>query len=417
MVNKKHLFPIVLVISLFFLWAVTSNLLPILIPHLKKACKLNVMESSLVDSAYWIAYFVIALPAGILMKKAGYKTAIITGLLLAAAGAFLFYPAAESRSFGFFLFALFIVAAGMTFLETSANPFITILGNPDTSSQRLNFAQAFNGMGAFIATMFISKAIIGNSIRSDEELAAFTPEQEFDYYEQLFHSLKLPYIIIGLVLVLVAILFIITRFPPKQAMEANRGSTTKERLSFFKHPNLMGGVIAQFFYVGAQVCVSSFFILYAKDVVGISEYEATTYLGFLLLAFMVGRYVGAFLMNYFPAEKLLTTYALINIVLSAYIVVIGGKGALWAFIGVEFFMSIMYPTIFSLAIRGLGEKTAIASSYMVMAIVGGAVFPPLLGYISDSTASLQWAYVVPLICFIPVWYYGRMQSRRKDIAG
>lgn len=414
--RRKYIIPLVLVISLFFLWAVTSNLLPILIPHLKKACELNVLESSLVDSAYWIAYFVIALPAGLVMKKFGYKTAIITGLLLAAVGAFLFYPAAESRSFGFFLFALFVVAAGMTFLETSANPFITVLGDPETSSQRLNFAQAFNGMGAFIASMFISKAIIGNSIKTDEQVTALNSTEKYDYYESLFHGLKLPYILIGVVLVVVAILFVITKFPPKEQTVSVKGEKSG-KLSLFKHPHLVGGIVAQFFYVGAQVCVSSFFILYARNIVGISEYEATTYLGFLLLGFMLGRYAGTFIMKYVAPQKLLALYAIVCIILSAYIVLVGGKGALWAFIGVEFFMSIMYPTIFSLAIKNMNEKTAIASSYMVMAIVGGALFPPLLGYVSDLTGSIRWAYIIPLICFIPVWYFGWKGYRQKTSDG
>lgn len=413
--NKKLIVRLVLVISLFFLWAITANLLPILIPHLKKACKLNVLESSLVDSAYWIAYFLIALPAGLVMKKFGYKAAIITGLLLAAAGAFLFYPAAESRTFGFFLFALFIVASGMTFLETSANPFITVLGKPETSSQRLNFAQAFNGMGAFIASMFIGKAIIGNSIKTDEEISALPATDQFTYYEGLFHSLKLPYIIIGIVLVLVAVLFIITRFPESRVRGSQK--TSSQRLSFFAHRHLAWGVVAQFFYVGAQVCVSSFFILYARNVAGISEYSATTYLGFLLLGFMLGRYVGTFVMQYIAPQRLLTVYAVINVFLSAYIVLVGGESSLWAFIGVEFFMSIMYPTIFSLAIKDMGDKTPIASSFMVMAIVGGAVFPPLLGYIADETGSIRWAYAIPLACFIPVAYFGWKGYRQKPVNG
>lgn len=404
--NKKTIVPLVLVISLFFLWAITANLLPILIPHLKKACKLNVLESSLVDSAYWIAYFVIALPAGLFMKRFGYKAAIVMGLLMAAAGAFLFYPAAESRTFGFFLFALFVVASGMTFLETSANPFITILGDPKTSSQRLNFAQAFNGMGAFIASMFIGKTIIGSSIKSDEEVSLLSSADEYQYYEGLFHSLKLPYIIIGAVLVAVATLFIITRFPRGNSAGNNTVQASQGRLSFFAHPQLVWGVVAQFFYIGAQVCVSSFFILYARNVAGISEYSATTYLGFLLLGFMVGRYIGTLLMQYILPQRLLAVYAVINIILSLYIVMVGGKSSLWAFIGVEFFMSIMYPTIFSLAIKDMGEKTAIASSFMVMAIVGGAVFPPLLGYMADQTGNIRLAYIIPLLCFIPVAYYG-----------
>jgi FHS family L-fucose permease-like MFS transporter len=402
-----------LVISLFFLWALTANLLPVLIPHLKKACHLNLLQSSLIDSSYWIAYFVIAIPAGLFMKRFGYKKAIITGLLLAAMGAFLFYPAAESRSFTFFLLALFILASGMTFLETSANPFITILGNAETASQRLNFAQAFNGLGAFISSMFLGKLIIGKDLKTAEQLVYLSPQALDNYYTMLFHKVKFPYMVIGGILLLVALLFKITKFSAAHtSKEINHEK--RQKISFTEHPQLRWGIITQFFYVGAQVCVSSFFILYATSVSGINEYEATNYLGLLLLGFMVGRYLGSFAMKYINASKLLCIYAAINIALMLVIVFIGGKQALWAFVAVEFFMSIMYPTIFSLAIKNTGTHTHAASSYMVMAIIGGAIFPPLLGRLSDMTGSIQLAYIIPLLCFIPVVWYGYQQMQKEQ---
>lgn len=404
----------VLVVSLFFLWALTANLLPVLIPHLKKACHLSVLQSSFIDSAYWIAYFVIALPAGMVMKKYGYKNAIITGLLLAATGAFLFYPAAESRSFAFFLFALFVLASGMTFLETSANPFITILGSAESATQRLNYAQAFNGFGAFVASMFLSKLIVGKEVKSAGELSLLSPSALDNYYEVLFHKVRGPYLLIGGVLVAVAVLFAITKFSVNHSRKSLKGEV-RQKISLKKHPHLLMGMVTQFFYVGAQVCVSSFFILYAISVAGLSEYEATNYLGLLLLGFMLGRYIGSFLMKYILPSRLLLIYATINIVLMLFIVFIGGKPAVWAFIGVEFFMSIMYPTIFSLSIKNLGGHTPIACSYMVMAIIGGAVFPPLLGYLSDVSGSIQTAYLVPMLCFVPVVYFGWRQSIAKVV--
>ena len=410
--SRQLLFQTILVISLFFLWALTSNLLPILIPHLKKACHLNLTQSSLVDSAYWIAYFCMALPAGMLMRKFGYKKTIITGLLMAAFGAFLFIPAATSRSYPFFLTALFIVASGMTFLETSANPFMTVLGNSETASQRLNFAQAFNGLGAFIASMFISKLIIDKNTISDEKILSLTPDELNIFYSELFEKVKLPYALIGIILVIVAALFIFTKFPvhnKKGDQKSNSGISMKDLLLY---PQLTGGIIAQFFYVGAQVCVSSFFIVYARNVAGLSEYEATNYLGLLLLSFMLGRYAGTFLMRYIQPEKLLAAYALINILLMLVVVFAGGKVSLAAFIGVEFFMSIMFPTIFSLAIKGLGDKTAVASSFVVMAIIGGALFPPLLGRIYDHYQSIQSAYIIPLICFVPVLIFGYQRMKK-----
>jgi FHS family L-fucose permease-like MFS transporter len=409
--QKKTSSGTILVISLFFLWAITANLLPILIPHLKKACQLSVLESSFIDSAYWIAYFVIAIPAGLIMKRFGYKKAIITGLLLAATGAFLFYPAAESRSFVFFLFALFVLASGMTFLETSANPFITILGDPETAASRLNFAQAFNGSGAFIASMFLSKLIITKNIKTQDQLDLLSPESLDNYYSLLFHSVKLPYILIGVVLLFVALLFMLTSFqgsiPLKKSIDIHKESLRG-------NVQLRMGIITQFFYVGAQVCVSSFFILYATTVAGMTAYDATNYLGLLLLGFMLGRYFGSLAMKYIKAARLLYIYGIINIFLMLFIVLIGGKAAIWAFIGVEFFMSIMYPTIFSLSIRNLGDRTPAASSYLVMAIIGGAVFPPLLGYLSDLTGSIQIAYTVPLVCFIPVACFGWKQIQANS---
>jgi len=404
-----------LVISLFFLWALTSNLLPVLIPHLKKACHLSVLQSSLIDSAYWIAYFVIAIPAGMFMRRFGYKNAIIAGLLLAASGAFLFYPAAESRSFEFFLFALFILAAGMTFLETSANPFIMILGDPANAAQRLNFAQAFNGLGAFIASMFISKLIMGKG-KSKSELELMSPGAIEDYYATLFHSVKLPYILIGLILIIAALLFMFAQFSQNSNTKhvctqySGLPAELNEKFSIRLHPQLRSGIIAQFFYVGAQVCVSSFFILYATSVVGLNEYEATNYLGLLLLSFMLGRYAGSFLMKFIRAPKLLFIYAAISVVFMLNIVFQRGMESIYAFIGLEFFMSIMYPTIFSLAIKNLGKNTPTGSSYMVMAIIGGALFPPILGFISDTCDSLRIAYLVPMFCFMPVLYFGWRES-------
>lgn len=395
---------LILVTTLFFLWALTSNLLPILIPHLKKACHLSGFSSALIDTAYWISYFFIALPAGWVMKKYGYKNAIITGLLLAATGAFLFYPAAESRSYPFFLGALFVVAAGMTFLETAANPLMTQLGEPETAPQRLNFAQAFNGLGSFIASAFISKLIISKEHTvTDQALSTMDSTAQEAYYNQLFAALKLPYISIGLVLLFVAVLFLFIQWPNLRPT----GSTKMQlNIQWSRYPQLRNGIVAQFFYVGAQVCVSSFFIAYATKVAGITEYEATNYLGMLLLAFMLGRYAGTLFMKFIPAPTLLFWYALLNILLSTIIVLVGGKVALFAFIGVEFFMSIMYPTIFSLSVKGLGDKTEVGAAYLVMAIVGGALLPLALGKINDWTQSIQWAYIVPLFCFIPVAWFG-----------
>lgn len=406
---KKSIIPLILVISLFFLWALTSNLLPVLIPHLKKATGVNILQASLVDSAYWLAYFLLAIPAGMMMKRFGYKTTIITGLLMAAAGAFLFPLAADAKSFVFFLTALFVVASGMTFLETSASPYIREFGSEDSYSQRLNFAQAFNGLGAVVATNFLNRLILSEKlVKKDEDLKLLSLTELNNYYTTLFGSVKLPYLIIGLTLVLFAFLFFITRLNV-----AGKRETGKIR--FFNplvFPGLKRGMIAQFFYVGAQVCVSSFFILYAEKSGGLPLNKANIFLGFLLISFMVGRYTGAYLMTKFDAAKLLMWFAVGSILLSLVIVFIGGMAGVVSFLGVEFFMSIMYPTIFSLGLKKMGEKTEIASAYLVMMIVGGAFLPPLLGWVADKT-NIQTAYLVPLLCFVVILLFARKEWKES----
>ncbi len=398
---SKNSRALVLVISLFFLWALTSNLLPSLIPHLKKACRLNDFQSAFIDSAYWIAYFFMALPAANIMRRYSYKTGIIMGLVIAAIGAFIFYPASEARVFSIFLLALFLVASGMTFLETAANPYMTVLGNPETSSQRLNFAQAFNGLGAFVAAFFLSKLVLSGTEYSAEQLNAMTPAALDSYLASEADRLKLPYIGIGIVLLLVAGLFYFTKMP---RVQEEKGSF-KIDLAVFRHRHFTNGVIAQFFYVGAQVCISSFFIRYSKYTADIPELTATDYLGYLLLCFMVGRYVGTFLMQKIAPEKLLAIYSACNVLILAYCVFVGGRIGVFSMMGVEFFMSIMFPTIFALGIKNLGDETKIGSSYMVMAIVGGATIPLLLGYIARHY-NMQLAYIVPLICFLFTFYFG-----------
>lgn len=406
------MFSLALIISLFFLWALTSNLLPVLIPHLKKATGVNTLQASLVDSAYWVAYFLLAIPAGMMMKRLGYKTTIITGLLLAAAGAFLFPLAADSRSFGFFLFALFVVASGMTFLETSANPYIREFGSADSYSQRLNFAQAFNGLGAVVATNLLNRLILSdNLVKKDEALMLLSDAEKDVYYSNLFGSVKIPYMVIGATLVVFAALFLFAKL-------SNSHKSERPKIQFFnplKFPELSSSMVAQFFYVGAQVCLSSFFILYAERSGGLTLNQANTFLGLLLIFFMVGRYVGAFLMKKFQPAALLGWFATGSIFLTLVIVLVGGMPGVIAFLGVEFFMSIMYPTIFSLGIRKMGEKTEIAAAYLVMMIVGGAFLPPLQGLVADQT-TIQLAYVVPLACFVIIAVYARKQRAAASIA-
>jgi FHS family L-fucose permease-like MFS transporter len=288
-------------------------------------------------------------------------------------------------------------------LETAANPYMTILGPAETASQRLNFAQAFNGLGAFIAAFFLSKVILSGKEISEIMLSKLSASEANSLLAQEAKSLQTPYIIIGLVLLFVAVLFMVVRFP-EEKKQVRTDIPDSGTFNLFKHKNVLLGIAAQFFYVGAQVCISSFFIRYAKFSAGLEELEAATYLGFLLMGFMIGRYAGTFLMQYIKPEKLLMYYSIASILLLAMVVFLGGKFSLYALIGVEFFMSIMFPTIFSLAIGGLGVKTKIASSYIVMSIVGGAFLPVIMGKTSDLF-NIQLAYLIPAICFFVVLYF------------
>ncbi len=404
--KNQYLVPFILVTSLFFLWAFLHNTNPILIPHLKKACQLTDTQSALIDTAVYIGYFVMALPAGWLMHKYGYKKGILFGLVLYAAGALLFLPAASSRNYTLFLTALFIIASGATFLETVANPYITKLGDPATSEQRLNFAQSFNGVGAFVAPIIGGQFILSGVEHTEAELKSMSSDALNSYLLSEAGTVKMPYLVIACVVLVVAGLFFVARIP--EVKETDGGD---EEHSFsariFRHSHVTWAVIAQLFYVGAQVCVGSFFIRFTKQMMDLPEKTAALWWGSIaMVGFMVGRFAGTFLMKYIKPAKLLSLYAIINILLIAVAMLIKGPTAVYAVMAVPFFMSIMFPTIFALGIKDLGEESKIASSFIVMSIVGGAIFPLFMGLISDATGSMQNAYIVPMICFMVVLYFG-----------
>jgi FHS family L-fucose permease-like MFS transporter len=412
--TNNWLYPFILVTSLFFFWGFVHNLDPILIPHLRKSFRLNDLQSSLIDSSVFIAYFAMALPAGYVMRKYGYKSGIVSGLLLFALGCFLFLPAAETHQYIYFLGALFIIASGLTFLETAANPYATIIGPPETATRRLNFAQSFNGLAAMVAPIIGGQFILSGTEMSDEAYAKLSPEALNNYLTSEAQSVKMPYLILGMLVLLVAVLFMVSKLP--DVKEGDDNTAGNNPLKSFRHRHLTWAVVAQFFYVGAQVCVGSFFIKMARTGAGMDEKTAAQYLGWGYgAAFMLGRFVGTFLMGKFASEKLLSTYALINIVLSAVAIFGSGIVVVYALIAIAFFMSIMFPTIFSLGIKDVGADTKMASSLIVMSIVGGALLPPLLGVISDATGSIQNGYIVPLLCFVVVFLFATKGHKVKTV--
>ncbi|WCT14097.1 L-fucose:H+ symporter permease [Mucilaginibacter jinjuensis] len=417
MLKSKYLFPLILVTSLFFLWAFLHNINPILIPHLKKACQLNDTQSSFIDLSVYLAYFIIAVPAGLFMHRYGYKKGIIIGLILYATGAFLFIPAASTRSYPFFLFGLFVIASGATFLEAVANPYITFLGDKATSAQRLNMAQSFNGLGSFIAPIIGGKFILTGIEHTPAQLKLMSQHQFTSYLQSEADTVKMPYLIIGVAVTLLIILFVITKIPEVNADPDDLHSpATDFSVKVLRHSHFRWSVIAQFFYVGAQVGVGSFFIRYAKYVAGVNEKQAAfLWGGIAMVGFMAGRFIGTFLMRYVKPSVLLSIYAAINITLLLIALNASNQTALYAVIAVPFFMSIMYPTIFALGINGLGNEAKIGASFLVMSIIGGAAAPLLMGVISDRTGSIQNAYIVPLICFCVVLYYGLKGHQRVNV--
>jgi len=406
--RSRAALPLVLITALFFLWGVANNLNDVLIPQFKKTFTLNDWQSGLVQSAFYMGYFVLALPAGMVMRRFGYKAAVVLGLVLYGAGALLFWPAAEARQYSGFLAALFVIASGLAFLETSANPLMTVLGDPAKSEQRLNFAQAFNPAGS-IAGIFIGREfILSGHEPTAAELAAMSPSALEQFRVAEAHSVQTPYLVLaGVVLILAAIVALV-RFPAqanRPPADADEGSVLGDFPRLLARPRFVSGVVTQFFYVGAQVGVWSYMIRYAQvEAPGMGEKAAAGVLILSLWALLAGRFIGTALMSVVAPWRLMALYAAINLALVAVAVMVGGRTGLYALAATSFFMSIMYPTIFATAVKGLGPLTKTGSSFMVMAIIGGAVLTPLMGWIAHI-ASMRIAMGAPAVCFMVVGLY------------
>ena len=411
---KKNNLALGLIFCLFFLWAISSNLLPTMIRQLMKTCELNTFEASFTESAYWLAYFICPIPIAIFMRRFSYRVGIITGLFIAACGGLLFFPAAQIKSYGVYLCIFFIIATGMCFLETAANPYVTVLGDAETAPRRLNLAQSFNGLGAFISAMFLSKLVLSGQNYTRDTIPVDYPGGWEGYIQMETDSMKLPYLILALVLIAVAVMLIVVKLP-KVGDEENE--EIKEKLidfSTLKRPHLRWGVIAQFFYNGGQTAINSLFLVYCCTYSGIDEETATTFFGFYMLAFLVGRWVGTMIMARIEPTKMLTFYALANVILCMIIICFGGYVGIYAMLAVSFFMSIIYPTQFSLALNDLGDQTKSGSAFLVMAIVGNACVPQFTAYIMHRNETFyQVAYIVPLICFAVCAYYGYNYKRLR----
>jgi MFS transporter, FHS family, L-fucose permease len=406
--RNAYIIPFVLITSLFFMWGIANNLNGILIPHLRKALQLTNMQSTFVDTAVYMAYFLMAIPSGIILKKFGYKKGIIAGLLIFAAGALLFIPAANMQAYGVFLLGLFILGCGLTILETAANPYATRLGEPEGATFRINLAQSFNGLAVAVGPIIGAFFILSGKEYSKEQLAAMPDVDKMAYLTSEAQSVKMPYMVLGLSLIALAVVFYFMNLPELTEKEGQNAKNTEGGVfDTLKYSHVRWAVIAQFFYVGAQVCVTSFFVRMAMSG-GVDEKTAGYYLGTIYGAlFMVGRFAGSVILKYIDPAKLLTLYALASILLSTVAIFTKGELVVYALGGMGFFMSIMFPTIFSLGITGLKEETKSASSLIVMAIIGGAIFPVIMGSIIDGFGdNIQMGYSVPFVCFFVIAYFG-----------
>jgi MFS transporter, FHS family, L-fucose permease len=400
--ERKYLAPFVLITSLFFLWAFGVNLNDVLIPHFKKAFQLTDLQSSLIQAAFFGGYFLAALPAGWLMERMGYKKGILSGLMICATGALLFIPSANALSYQFFLFALFVMACGQSFLEVAANPYVTILGPPDSSERRLNLAQSFNSVGA-VATPYIGAAFILTNTRPGAAAA------------EEVHNVIGPYLVIAAVFVLVAVIIGLTALPETKREVAGQSGAHPKLRDALRHTHLAKGVIAQFAYVGAQVGVGSFIIRFSERMVpGLQDKDASIYLQYHWIGFMIGRFAGSFLMKYVAASRMLSLFAGSAFVCACLAMFASGTVPVWGLVLIGFFHSIMFPTIFALGIKGLGPYTKLGSSLLVMAIIGGAVFPALMGYVSDLT-NIRIAFGLPLLCYLYIWYYAAKGSQPEMV--
>ena len=403
--ERRYVVPLILVTTLFFMWALGVNLNDVLIPHLKDAFSLSDFKSSLIQTAFFGGYFLAALPAGWLMEKIGYKRGILVGLLTCATGSILFIPAASVRIYAFFLFALFIMACGQAVLEVAANPYVTTLGPLASSERRLNLAQSFNSVGALV-TPFIGAAFILSGI-PHARTAIMSPAERNAFHASEANALRLPYFAITLVFLVVAILIYFANLPEirEEGSEDERYVQEHGTRGLWAHRHLVKGVIAQFFYVGAQVGVASFVIRFAQySSPDLPAKVAADYLKLHLLGFMIGRFAGSAVMKRIAPPRLLAGFGISSLICLLVALLGSGRDAVWAIVLIGFFHSIMFPTIFALSIKHLGAYTKLGSSFLIMSIIGGAIIPAVMGYISDKS-TIRYAFVLPLTCHAYVLYF------------
>ena len=402
-----------LVTGLFFLWGIPNNLNDVLIRQFMKSFEITRLQAGLVQSAFYTGYFVFSIPAAMIMRRFGYKTGLITGLLLYSTGTFLFLPAAQARSYALFLIALFVIASGLGFLETGANPLIAQLGAAESAVRRLNFSQAFNPLGAITGVLIGTLFIFSGVELKPAQIARLKLAGTYNaYLQQETMRVIVPYLVLGVVVLLWAFLIYRTPFPAiAGARSTNSDEPRGSYRELLRYPHFLLAVLAQFCYVGAQVGTWSYFIQYVQDYTHMPEKIAGYFLTGTLAGFGVGRFGSSHWMKVVSASRLMGLFAVANIALVTVGILLPGWIGLWAIFLTSFFMSLMFPTIFALGIRGLGVNTKSGASLLVMSIIGGAVFTPMMGLVFQKTHSMAFAMILPLVCYLCVAYYAFWGSK------
>lgn len=396
--------PLALLTALFFMWGLITSLNDILVPHLKSLFDLSYVQASLVQFCFFFAYFVMSYPAGKIVSKFGYKSGIIIGLLIAALGCVLFYPSASLRSYPLFLLSLFILASGLTLLQVAANPYVNSLGSAETAASRLNLTQAFNSLGTTLGPILGGMFILSAAVLSADQISQLPAGEVQHYLATESASVQTPYLVLTALLVLISLVIRFSKLPVlSNEIEQDDG---KEH-SLWKHKHLVLGVIGIFAYVGAEVSIGSYLIslLERPEVASLSAVDASQKLSLYWGGAMVGRFLGSMLMTRIKANRLLAFNATVVVVLLAAAIITQGTFSMWAILSVGLFNSIMFPTIFSLALNNLGGLTGRASGALCMGIVGGAIMPIIQATVADHV-SLLVSFVVPLVCYIYIAWYG-----------
>jgi FHS family L-fucose permease-like MFS transporter len=406
----NHTGPLAIVTTLFFMWGFLTCLNDILVPHLKSIFDLNYSQAMLIQFAFFSAYFLFSIPWSRFVNRIGYHWTMVVGLLTMACGAFLFLPAASAASYGLFLTALLILAAGITGLQVAANPYVDLLGKPETASSRLDLTQAFNSLGTAIAPKIGGILILSVAPLASTQLARLAPQALQTYRVQQAASVRMPYAVIGTALVLLAILIAVSKLPQIGAATTRIGEKADD--SIWKHRSLLFGAIGIFAYVGAEVSIGSFLVNYfgLPEIASLPAQVAAGYVSFYWGGAMIGRFAGALLLRRFKPASLLVLCTSVAAMLVTTSMILGGHAAMWIILSVGFFNSIMFPTIFTLGVAELGPLTGSGSGILNMAIVGGAILPLIQGVIADHIG-LQHAFFVPVVCYLYILFYGVSGSK------